>query len=98
MDVTVRVLRAGNWSGLPARAVVIGGVIHVRAGDFVPVDMQVIAGTLRIDQSALTGESMKVPVRLYLHENPQPVTQRSTAPTESSDAHLAHGASLSRMS
>ncbi|HMA32726.1 MAG TPA: plasma-membrane proton-efflux P-type ATPase [Casimicrobiaceae bacterium] len=57
LDVTARVLRDGAWSTLPARMLVRGDVVRVRAGDFVPADVQLIAGTLQVDQSALTGES-----------------------------------------
>jgi H+-transporting ATPase len=57
LDVTARVLRDGGWSALPARMLVRGDVVRVRAGDFVPADVQVIDGTLQVDQSALTGES-----------------------------------------
>jgi plasma-membrane proton-efflux P-type ATPase len=60
LNVTARVLRDGNWTALPARMVVVGDVIRVRAGDFVPADVQLIEGDLRIDQSALTGESHEV--------------------------------------
>ncbi|MGT2455228.1 HAD-IC family P-type ATPase [Cupriavidus basilensis] len=60
LNVTARVLRDGAWQTTPARALVNGDVVRVRAGDFVPADMQVIEGVLRIDQSALTGESREV--------------------------------------
>ena len=57
LDVTARVLRDGQWQALPARMLARGDVVRVRAGDFVPADVQVIDGTLQVDQSALTGES-----------------------------------------
>ncbi|HSQ82369.1 MAG TPA: plasma-membrane proton-efflux P-type ATPase [Casimicrobiaceae bacterium] len=57
LDVTARVLRDGAWNALPARMLVRGDVVRIRAGDFVPADVQVIDGTLQVDQSALTGES-----------------------------------------
>jgi plasma-membrane proton-efflux P-type ATPase len=42
---------------------VTGDVVRVRTGDFVPADLQLFDGTLRIDQSALTGESREVDKR-----------------------------------
>ncbi len=60
LQVTARVLRDTSWQGVPARELVNGDVVRVRAGDFVPADLQLLDGTLRVDQSALTGESSEV--------------------------------------
>ncbi len=60
LRVTARVLRDGSWSGIPARELVVGDVVRVRDGDFVPADVQLFEGTLQVDQSALTGESREV--------------------------------------
>lgn len=60
LQVTARVLRDGRWQAVPARALVTGDVARVRAGDFVPADLQLLDGTLRLDESALTGESREV--------------------------------------
>ncbi|MDA8255247.1 MAG: plasma-membrane proton-efflux P-type ATPase [Betaproteobacteria bacterium] len=60
LNVTARVLRDGEWQTAPARTLVTGDVVRVRAGDFVPADLQVLDGGVRIDQSALTGESREV--------------------------------------
>ena len=43
LDATARVLRDGAWNALPARMLVRGDVAPIRAGDFVPADVQVIA-------------------------------------------------------
>jgi plasma-membrane proton-efflux P-type ATPase len=60
MQVMARVLRDGNWQPIAARELVRGDVVRLRAGDFVPADVQLAEGQLRIDQSALTGESRDV--------------------------------------
>jgi H+-transporting ATPase len=60
LQVNARVLRDGGWQTVPAGALVTGDVVRVRAGDFVPADVQILDGALRIDQSALTGESRAV--------------------------------------
>lgn len=60
LDVLARVLREGTWTLVPARMLVPGDVVRVRNGDFVPADLQLIDGNLKIDQSALTGESQEL--------------------------------------
>jgi H+-transporting ATPase len=60
LQVTARVLRDRNWQGVGARELVTGDIVRVRAGDFVPADLKLFDGPLRIDQSALTGESTDV--------------------------------------
>jgi H+-transporting ATPase len=63
LQVTARTLRDGAWRQLPARELVREDVVRLRAGDFVPADMRVVDGDLRVDQSALTGESLEIPRR-----------------------------------
>ena len=60
LQVSARVLRDGTWTTVPARELVTGDVVRVRAGDFVPADVQLFDGRLHVDQSALTGESRDV--------------------------------------
>ena len=60
LQVTVRVLRDGQWASLPAQELVPGDVVRVRSGDFVPADLLVVQGGLEVDQSALTGESVEL--------------------------------------
>lgn len=56
-----KVLRDGKKITLPARELVPGDVVMLDAGDFVPADGRVIqAETLKISESALTGESEPV--------------------------------------
>ena len=60
LHVTARTRRDGSWRLIPARELVTGDIVRLRAGDFVPADMRVIDGDLRVDQSALTGESVEI--------------------------------------
>jgi H+-transporting ATPase len=56
-----RVRRSGRWMRIASRELVLGDVIRVRLGDIVPADARLIGdGTLEVDQSALTGESLPV--------------------------------------
>jgi Ca2+-transporting ATPase len=58
---TARVLRAGDEMEIPARNVVPGDILLLRAGDRVPADARVLeAFNLQADESALTGESLPV--------------------------------------
>ena len=60
LQVEARILREGKWKIVPARELVPGDIVRVRAGDFVAADLKVVTGKLEADQSALTGESMAV--------------------------------------
>ncbi|KAA8921967.1 plasma-membrane proton-efflux P-type ATPase [Thermoplasma sp.] len=61
LQVQARVLRDGNWTVIPAREIVPGDIVRIRAGDFVPADLRVVdTSDMEVDQSALTGESMPV--------------------------------------
>ena len=63
LQVTARVFRDGVWLSIAARSLVRGDIVRLRAGDFVPADVQVIDGTLAVDASALTGESQELEKR-----------------------------------
>ena len=60
LTVTTRVRRGGEWIQVPARELVPGDVVRLRAGDLAPADVQVSEGRVEVDQSALTGESLTV--------------------------------------
>ena len=53
-------MRDRRWTTAPARNLAPGDVVRLRAGDFVPADVKLADGELRIDQSGLTGESATV--------------------------------------
>ncbi|KAG6421180.1 hypothetical protein SASPL_117730 [Salvia splendens] len=56
-----KVLRDGKWSEEEASILVPGDMISVKLGDIIPADARLLEGDpLKIDQSALTGESLPV--------------------------------------
>ncbi|XP_008228760.1 PREDICTED: ATPase 9, plasma membrane-type [Prunus mume] len=56
-----KVLRDGRWCELEAAILVPGDVISIKLGDIIPADARLLDGDpLKIDQSALTGESLPV--------------------------------------
>ncbi len=61
LQVQARVLRDSVWTRVPARELVPGDVIRLRAGDFVPADIRIVEGDVEVDQSAVTGESLPAP-------------------------------------
>ncbi|MFE0463880.1 cation-translocating P-type ATPase [Kitasatospora sp. NPDC058965] len=59
MKTTARVRRDGSEAQIPAEQLVVGDVVLISAGDQVPADGRIVeAGSLQIDESALTGESV----------------------------------------
>ncbi|KAK0579822.1 hypothetical protein LWI29_031991 [Acer saccharum] len=56
-----KVLRNGSWTEQEAAILVPGDVISIKLGDIIPADARLLEGDpLKIDQSALTGESLPV--------------------------------------
>nr|XP_043632646.1 plasma membrane ATPase 1-like isoform X2 [Erigeron canadensis] len=56
-----KVLRNGKWSEEDASILVPGDIISIKLGDIIPADARLLEGdALKIDQSALTGESLPV--------------------------------------
>nr|XP_027082091.1 plasma membrane ATPase 1-like isoform X2 [Coffea arabica] len=56
-----KVLRDGNWNEEDASVLVPGDIISIKLGDIIPADARLLKGDpLKIDQSALTGESLPV--------------------------------------
>ena len=56
-----QVLRDGDRITLPARELVPGDIVYLEAGNFIPADLRLLeAVNLRIDEAALTGESVPV--------------------------------------
>src|ERR1035437_8969769 len=60
LQISSRVLRDATWQIVPARELVPGDMVRVRAGDVIPADAKLLSGTVSVDQSALTGESKDV--------------------------------------
>lgn len=56
-----RVKREGNWHTIAATELVPGDIVRLRIGEIVPADARLLEdGSVQVDQSALTGESLPV--------------------------------------
>ena len=56
-----KVLREGQFIKLPASEITVGDIVSLEAGDFVPADGRITVNAgMKIDESALTGESLGV--------------------------------------
>lgn len=60
LTVSARVRRDGQWQVVAADALVPDDLVHLRVGDIVPADAQLVDGEISVDQSQLTGESLPV--------------------------------------
>ena len=62
-----RVLRNGTVKNIPATEVVIGDIVIMDAGDSIPADLRLQeANSLKIEESALTGESKSVTKKIEI--------------------------------
>jgi Cu+-exporting ATPase len=57
---TARVERNGGELEIPASAVAVGDIVVVRPGERLPVDGRLISGRSALDESLLTGESLRI--------------------------------------
>jgi Ca2+-transporting ATPase len=61
MTTEATLIRAGEQLRLPATEIVPGDLVQLQAGDKVPADLRLLRSReLRVDESALTGESLPV--------------------------------------
>jgi H+-transporting ATPase len=58
LTLRVRVRRDGTWLDAPAADLVPGDIVQISLGSVVPADLRLRSGSLLIDQSMLTGESI----------------------------------------
>ena len=60
LSPVVRVRRDDTWRDLPSADLVPGDLIELSLGGIVPADLRLVAGSVLLDQSMLTGESVPV--------------------------------------
>ena len=62
MPNTVTVERNGEQVKIPFSDIVVGDVLVVKQGEYVPVDGKIVEGHAFVDRAAITGESMPIEV------------------------------------
>ena len=60
LSLKARARRDGRWMELPAAVLVPGDVVQLSLGSVVPADVRIGEGSVLLDQSMLTGESIPV--------------------------------------
>ncbi len=74
---SAKVLRDGEKVTIPARELVVGDIVLLEAGDFVPADGRMITcKTLRVEEGMLTGESEPVEKTIEVIEGEVPLGDR----------------------
>src|SRR5215210_6452606 len=75
---TATVLRSGGKATLSAAELVPGDVVQLASGDRVPADMRLVsARSLKVDEAALTGESVPVEKRIEPLVEEMPLADRN---------------------
>ena len=60
LSMTAQVIRGGTQSTIDSAELVPGDLIILKPGDYIPADVRFIEGSVRVDESVLTGESSPV--------------------------------------
>ncbi|MGB8010208.1 MAG: HAD-IC family P-type ATPase [Terriglobales bacterium] len=60
LALTASVLRDGAWKNMPAAELVPGDALKLSLGGVVAADVKLVAGSILLDQSMLTGESVPI--------------------------------------
>lgn len=72
-----KVMREGHFIKIPASQITVGDMVSLEAGDFVPADGRIISNAgMKIDESALTGESLGVEKDVAVLEETVPLGDR----------------------
>jgi len=56
-----QVIRDGRQTSIPGRELVVGDIVFLEAGNYVPADMRLVeSANLKVEEASLTGESLPV--------------------------------------
>ncbi|MDR0881118.1 MAG: calcium-translocating P-type ATPase, PMCA-type [Candidatus Adiutrix sp.] len=77
-DEPINLIRAGRYTSVPKRELVVGDVLALEQGQEIPADAEVLSSvSFQVSEASLTGESV-------------PVTKQPPAPAREDDAGLAY--------
>lgn len=60
LSIQAKVLRDGSWQTIAAKDLVPQDIISLQTGDIIPADVVFFNGSVLVDQSTLTGESLPI--------------------------------------
>lgn len=73
-----KVLRDGKIIEIPSKGVTVGDEVYLEAGDYIPADGRIIENaSMKVDESALTGESLAVEKTTLIIEGEVPLGDRT---------------------
>ncbi|MDF2654445.1 MAG: calcium-translocating P-type ATPase, PMCA-type [Bacillota bacterium] len=75
-QIRCRLMRAGKPVSVPISDVVVGDIVLLQAGERIPADGIMLSGHIKVDQSALNGESKAV-AKLPSHDSSVPDAVRN---------------------
>jgi H+-transporting ATPase len=85
LALNASVRRDGEWTIIASADVVPGDLVKLSLGAVVPADVDIVSGSLLLDQSSLTGESEPVERGAGTHTFAGALVQRGTADAEVTD-------------
>ena len=71
-NVSCKAIRNGKLCEIPISEVVVGDILCVGVGENIPADAYVISGSIKVDQSSLTGESREIEKKNCSDRTPLP--------------------------
>lgn len=90
-----RVVRGGHQHTVPSEDLVPGDLVLLESGDKVPADLRLVRATeLRVNESALTGESAPVHKDVVVLPEPTPVADRCNMVYSGTLVTAGHGAGI----
>ncbi len=73
----IKVKRNGIIKSIKTEELVVGDIVLIEAGDFVPADMRIIVNSsLRVEEAALTGESLPIDKEIDTLDGEVPLAER----------------------
>lgn len=74
----IKVRRNGRIESIKTEELVVGDIVLIEAGDFVPADMRLIeSNSIKVEEASLTGESLPVSKYVEVIDKDTPLAERS---------------------
>lgn len=74
----IKVRRSGKIESIKTEELVVGDIVLIEAGDFVPADMRLIeCNSIKVEEASLTGESLPVEKSIDVINETTPLAERS---------------------